>query len=97
MNHQIKFISNLPNFIFQFIFQLSWQDRSGNEITDGVENSQELMSDGKRYTVKSTLKIQAESEHHNSVFTCLAKSAAEKIVKNVEMKIEVSGLYRFSS
>lgn len=54
----------------------------------------ELLSDGKRVTVKSTLQIQAQSEHHNTTFTCRAKSAADKASKNAEIKIEVIGLKR---
>lgn len=54
----------------------------------------ELLSDGKRFTVKSTLKFQAKSEHHNTTFTCRAKSAADKTAKKAEIKIEVIGLKR---
>lgn len=80
--------------------QLTWLDGSGNEITEGVEKTEELLSDGKRVTAKSTLRIQAQSAHHNTTFTCRAKSAAEKASKSAEIKIEVirlERLLRFSS
>lgn len=69
---------------------MSWYDGAGTELTQNVENSQELLSDGKRFTVKSTLKLQAQSEHHNTVLTCRAKSAAETLVKSAEIKVEVN-------
>lgn len=47
------------------------------------------MSDGKRTTVKSTLKIQAQSEHHNTTFVCRSKSEADKAEKSAEIKVEV--------
>ncbi|XP_031628454.1 irregular chiasm C-roughest protein-like [Contarinia nasturtii] len=68
---------------------LTWFDGNGNEITEGVKKSEELLSDDKRFTVKSTLQMRAQSEHHNMTFTCRAKSAADKTVKTVEIKIEV--------
>lgn len=68
---------------------MSWYDGSGVEVTQNVENSEELLSDGKRFTVKSTLKLQAKSEHHNTVLTCRAKSAAETMVKSAEITVEV--------
>lgn len=74
--------------------QLTWYDDDGDEITDGVEKTEELLSDGKRFTVKSTLKFLAQSEHHNVTFTCRSKSAADKVAKNAEIKIEVIGLQK---
>lgn len=74
--------------------QLTWYDDDGDEITDGIEKTEELLSDGKRFTVKSTLKLLAQSEHHNATFTCRSKSAADKVAKNAEIKIEVIGLQR---
>lgn len=73
---------------------MTWFDGDGDEITEGVEKTEELLSDGKRFTVKSTLRMQAKSEHHNTTLTCRAKSAADKIAKNAEFKIEVIGLKR---
>lgn len=60
-----------------------------NKITDGVESSEELLSDGKRTTVKSTLKIQAQSEHHNTTFKCRSISDADKAEQSAEIKVEV--------
>ena len=74
--------------------QLTWYNKDGNEITDGVRKTEELLSDGNRFTVKSTLKFLAQSEHHNATFTCRSKSAADKVAKNAEIKIEVIGLQR---
>lgn len=78
--------------MFCTLIQLTWFDGNGNEITEGVEKTEELLSDGKRFTVKSTLRMQAQSEHHNTTLTCRAKSAADKTAKNAEFKIEVIGL-----
>lgn len=58
-------------------------------MTEGVTNSNELLSDGKRTTVKSTLKIRAQSEHHNTTFVCRSKNEADKVEKSAEIKIEV--------
>lgn len=80
------------SFTVCILLQLTWFDQSGDEITEGVEKTEELLSDGKRFTVKSTLQFEAQSEHHNVTFTCRAKSAADKTGKNVEIKIEVIGL-----
>lgn len=83
--------------VFSFPFlrsQLTWFDGDDNEIEEGVRETVELLSDGKRFTVKSTLKFQAKSEHHNTTFTCRAKSAADKTAKKAEIKIEVIGLKR---
>lgn len=60
-----------------------------NEITAGVESSEELLSDGKRTTVKSTLKIQAQSEQHNTTFKCRSKSEADEVEKSAYIKVEV--------
>lgn len=72
-----------------YFAQLTWLDGAGNEITEGIAKTQELLSDGKRFTVKSTLQFRAQSEHHNTTFTCRAKSDADKVTKNAEIKIEV--------
>lgn len=80
--------------MFYTYLQLTWFDGDGDEITEGIEKTEELLSDGKRFTVKSTLRMQAQSEHHNTTLTCRAKSAADKIAKNAEFKIEVIGLKR---
>lgn len=79
---------------FRVRLQLTWYDDDGDEIKKGVEKTEELLSDGKRFTVKSTLKFQALSEHHNATYTCRSKSAADKVTKNAEIKIEVIGLHR---
>lgn len=69
--------------------QLTWHDGSGSEITEGVEQTKELLSDGKRYTVKSTLKLQVQSEHHNTTLACHATNAADKATKIADIKLEV--------
>lgn len=74
--------------------QLTWLDGDGTKINKGVENTEQLLSDGKRFTVTSTLKFQAKSEHHNKTYTCRAKSEADKKAKKAEIKIEVIGLKR---
>lgn len=71
---------------------MTWFDGDDNEITKDVKKTEELLSDGKRFTVKSTLQFQAKSEHHNMTFTCRSESAADKVAKNAEIKIEVIGL-----
>lgn len=77
-----------------FYTQLTWLDDDGDEITDGVEKTEELLPDGKLFTVTSTLRMRARSEHHNTTVTCRAKSAADKTAKTAEFKIEVIGLKR---
>lgn len=74
---------------------MTWRDGSGSEITDGVEETKELLSDEKRYTVRSTLKLEAQSSHHNTTLSCHAKNDADKTTKIAEIKIEVVGLLCF--
>lgn len=71
---------------------MTWFDGNDDEITKGVEKTEELLSDGKRFTVKSTLKMKAKIEHHNMTFTCQALSDADNVAKEAEIKIEVIGL-----
>ncbi|XP_055303377.1 irregular chiasm C-roughest protein-like [Sitodiplosis mosellana] len=68
---------------------LTWLDSDGNPITEGVEKTKELLPDGKLFTVKSTLRMPAKSEHHNKTLTCRARSAADKTAKKAYFKIEV--------
>lgn len=66
-------------------------------LTTGFKNSKESLSDGKRFTAKSILKIKPQKEHHNKTFTCQAKNLAEKTAKTAQVKFEVNkiGLYSY--
>lgn len=77
-----------------FYTQLTWFDGDGDEITDGVEKTEELLPDGKLFTVASTLRMRAQSKHHNTTLTCRAKSTFDETAKNAEFKIEVIELKR---
>lgn len=78
-------------FLFDsFLLQLTWIDGSGTTVTSGIKNVKEPLDDGKRLTAKSTLKLRAQREHHNTTITCQAKSMPDKTVKTAEVKIEVN-------
>lgn len=75
---------------FDSFLQLTWIDGSGATITSGIKNAKEQLDDGKRFTAKSTLKLKAQREHHNTTITCQAKSMPDKTIKTAEVKIEVN-------
>ncbi|CAG9816167.1 unnamed protein product [Phaedon cochleariae] len=69
--------------------EITWIDGLGNVLTDGIENIVEKLSDGRRYTAKSILKLTPRKVHHNTTFTCQAQNTAERTHRSAKLKLEV--------
>ena len=53
----------------------------------------EELSDGRRFTAKSILKLTPRKDHHNTTFTCQAQNTAERTHRSAKLKLEVSRVY----
>lgn len=69
--------------------EITWIDGHGNVMTHNVENIITKLPDGRRYTVKSILKLTPKREHHNTTFTCQAQNTAERTHRTAHIKLEV--------
>lgn len=69
--------------------EITWIDGLGNVLTDGIEYIVEELSDGKRFTAKSILKLTPRKDHHNTTFTCQAQNTAERTHRSAKLKLEV--------
>ncbi|XP_057658367.1 irregular chiasm C-roughest protein-like [Diorhabda carinulata] len=69
--------------------EITWIDGLGNVMSDGIENIVEKLSDGKRFTAKSILKLTPRKVHHNTTFTCQAQNTAERTHRSAKLKLEV--------
>ncbi|CAH1984755.1 unnamed protein product [Acanthoscelides obtectus] len=69
--------------------EITWIDGLGNVLTDGIEYIVEKLSDGRRYTAKSILKLTPRKIHHNTTFTCQAQNTAERTHRSAKLKLEV--------
>ncbi|VEN37949.1 unnamed protein product [Callosobruchus maculatus] len=69
--------------------EITWIDGLGNVLTDGIEYIVEKLSDGRRYTAKSILKLTPRKVHHNTTFTCQAQNTAERTHRSAKLKLEV--------
>lgn len=79
--------------ILCFFFQkLTWVDGSGNSITHGIEYISQPMSDIKRSSVRSILKLSPQRHHHNTTFSCQSHNQADRNFKIAEIKLEVNFL-----
>lgn len=70
--------------------EITWIDGLGNVLTDGIEYIVEELSDGRRFTAKSILKLTPRKDHHNTTFTCQAQNTAERTHRSAKLKLEVS-------
>lgn len=50
----------------------------------------EPLTDSRRVTAKSILKLIPKKEHHNTTFTCQAQNTADRNYRAVKLKLEVS-------
>lgn len=50
----------------------------------------EPLSDSRRVTAKSILKLTPKKEHHNTTFTCQAQNTADRTYRSAKLKLEVS-------
>ncbi|XP_018566968.1 irregular chiasm C-roughest protein-like isoform X1 [Anoplophora glabripennis] len=69
--------------------EITWIDGLGNVLTDGMEYIVEKLSDGRRFTAKSILKLTPRKIHHNTTFTCQAQNTAERTHRSARLKLEV--------
>lgn len=64
----------------------------GNVLTTGIDYMKEPLSDSRRVTAKSILKLTPKKEHHNTTFTCQAQNTADRTYRSAKLKLEVSTL-----
>ena len=69
--------------------ELTWIDGHGNVLTEGIEYVKEPVSDSRRFTAKSILKLTPKKEHHNTTFTCQAQNTADRTYRSARIKMEV--------
>lgn len=69
--------------------ELTWIDGHGNVLTDGIEYVKEPLTDSRRFTAKSILKLTPKKEHHNTTFTCQAQNTADRTYRSARIKMEV--------
>ncbi|KAK9687436.1 Immunoglobulin I-set domain [Popillia japonica] len=69
--------------------EITWIDGLGNVLTEGIEYIAEELSDGRRFTAKSILKLTPRKQHHNTTFTCQAQNTAERTHRSAKLKLEV--------
>lgn len=72
------------------IKQITWIDGLGNVLTTGIDYMKEPLSDSRRVTAKSILKLTPKKEHHNTTFTCQAQNTADRTYRSAKLKLEVS-------
>lgn len=70
-------------------FQITWIDGLGNVLSKGIEYVKEPLSDSRRITAKSILKLVPKKEHHNTTFTCQAQNTADRTYRAAKILIEV--------
>lgn len=58
-------------------------------MTENIEYIVEPLSDGRRFTAKSVLKLMPRKKHHNTTFTCQAQNAADRNYKAAKLLLEV--------
>lgn len=49
----------------------------------------EPLSDSRRVTAKSILKLTPKKEHHNTTFICQAQNTADRTYRSAKLKLEV--------
>ncbi|XP_018796592.1 PREDICTED: irregular chiasm C-roughest protein [Bactrocera latifrons] len=69
--------------------EITWIDGLGNVLTKGIEYVKEPLSDSRRITAKSILKLVPKKEHHNTTFTCQAQNTADRTYRAAKILIEV--------
>lgn len=61
----------------------------GNVLATGIDYMKEPLSDSRRVTAKSILKLTPKKEHHNTTFTCQAQNTADRTYRSAKLKLEV--------
>lgn len=87
VKHKQTFVEKVIEFMFHF--QITWIDGHGNVLTDNIDYIVEPLSDGRRFTAKSVLKLMPRKHHHNTTFTCQAQNAADRTYRSAKLKLQV--------
>uniref|UniRef100_A0A1B6DD38 Ig-like domain-containing protein n=1 Tax=Clastoptera arizonana TaxID=38151 RepID=A0A1B6DD38_9HEMI len=69
--------------------EITWIDGLGNVIMDGIDNVIDRLSDDRRFTTKSILKLTPKKEHHNTTFTCQAQNTADRTYRSAKLRLAV--------
>ncbi|XP_022125300.2 irregular chiasm C-roughest protein-like [Pieris rapae] len=69
--------------------EITWVDNEGGVLNQGVTYAVEEMSDGRRYTARSILRLRPRRQHHNQTFICQAQNTADRAYKATTIKIKV--------
>ncbi|KAL0273423.1 UNVERIFIED_CONTAM: hypothetical protein PYX00_006087 [Menopon gallinae] len=69
--------------------EITWVDGYGNVLTENIDYIVEKLSDNRRFTAKSVLKLRPKKHHHNTTFTCQAQNAADRTYKTAKLRLEV--------
>ncbi|XP_050679568.1 irregular chiasm C-roughest protein-like [Leptidea sinapis] len=69
--------------------EITWVDNEGGVLSQGVTYTVEEMSDGRRFTARSTLRLRPRRSHHNQTFTCQAQNTADRAYKSAVVRLKV--------
>ncbi|KAK6623398.1 hypothetical protein RUM43_009250 [Polyplax serrata] len=69
--------------------EITWIDGHGNVLTENIDYIVEPLSDNRRFTAKSVLKLMPRKHHHNTTFTCQAQNAADRTYRSAKLKLQV--------
>nr|XP_026483917.1 irregular chiasm C-roughest protein-like isoform X1 [Vanessa tameamea] len=69
--------------------EITWVDSDGGVLSQGVTYSVEVMSDGRRFIARSTLRLRPRRHHHDQTYTCQAQNTADRAYKAASIKLKV--------
>ncbi|CAH0718484.1 unnamed protein product, partial [Brenthis ino] len=69
--------------------EITWVDNDGGVLSQGVTYTVELMSDGRRYTARSALRLRPRRQNHDQTYTCQAQNTADRAYKAATIKLKV--------
>ncbi|XP_045457290.1 irregular chiasm C-roughest protein-like [Melitaea cinxia] len=69
--------------------EITWVDNDGGVLNQGVTYTAELMTDGRRYIARSTLRLRPRRQHHDQTYTCQAQNTADRAYKAASIKLKV--------
>ncbi|XP_075987814.1 irregular chiasm C-roughest protein-like [Anticarsia gemmatalis] len=69
--------------------EITWVDNDGGVLTHGVNYTVEAMSDRRRFTARSVLRLRPRRHHHNQTLTCQAQNTADRAYRSVTVKLQV--------
>ncbi|XP_035451282.2 irregular chiasm C-roughest protein isoform X2 [Spodoptera frugiperda] len=69
--------------------EITWVDNDGGVLTHGVNYTVVPMSDNRRFTARSVLRLRPRRHHHNQTLTCQAQNTADRAYRAVTIKLQV--------